>query len=1050
MQKITSFSVNNKFAVWLMTIILTAAGLFAGLTMKLETLPDITTPTVSVTTIYPGASPEQVLEEVSTVLEDRLQNLNGVEQVRSSSFQNASNIQIDYDFSTDMDEAEQQVKDALSNVELPESAQDPQVSRLSFDAFPVIGAAISDESLDLAELTKLVEEEVQPALEGVEGAQTVQIAGQEIRRVELQFDQDALAEYNLTEDTVKQLIQANDARIALGLYELGDTEQAVVIDGKSETLEAFRDLQIPYSPAQSTPTTPSAPTELPPGQTPDVPTEVPTETPSALPPNVPTTIPTVALSELATIEDKGIEESISRSNGERSIGVQVTKTQDANTVDVVNAVKEVLNDFEAENDTANVSITLDQGQPIEESVETMLSKALLGGLFAILIILVFLRNFRSTIIAVISIPLSLLMALIVLKQLDITLNIMTLGAMTVAIGRVVDDSIVVIENIYRRLTRSNEPLRGKELIIAATKEVFIPIASSTIVTIAVFLPLGFVTGFVGELFLPFALTVVFALLASLLVAITVVPMMADSFFKNRDKLKPEEGPGKLAEWYRGVLNWSLNHKLIVFGLATALLIGSFALVPAIGVNFLNQDSEKTLFVTFDPEPGQTLEDSIAAAEVAEEYFMEEQPNATDVQFTVGGENPLNPGNNKQGIFIVQYDPDTEDFADVKLADIEKLNELASNGEWKEQDFSGGGATSGVTYNVYANSLEDLEAIVPTFIETIEEETDYVRQATSDLRQSYVQYTFNVDQQAAAEAGVSAGQIAQVISQFQAPESPLTSVTVDDKQLDVVIPNEQVTYDSVDDLQAQEITTPFGPRSISDFIEIEEGTTPDTLVERDGKLLAQISVELSTDKATEASAAIEERVSEIELPSGVSYDVGGVTEQIQESFTQLGLAMLAAIAIVYLVLVITFGGALTPFVVLFSLPYAVIGGLVALLITGETISVSALIGALMLIGIVVTNAIVLIDRVIHKEEAGLSTREALLEAAGTRLRPILMTALATIGALAPLALGLEGGALISKGLGVTVIGGLTSSTLLTLLIVPIVYEFFARFRKKKQA
>ncbi|WP_214700890.1 MULTISPECIES: efflux RND transporter permease subunit [unclassified Exiguobacterium] len=1046
MQKITSFSVNNKFAVWLMTIILTAAGLFAGLTMKLETLPDITTPTVSVTTIYPGASPEQVLEEVSSVLEERLQSLNGVEQVRSSSFQNASNIQIDYDFSTDMDEAEQQVKDALSNVELPESAQEPQVSRLSFDAFPVVGAAISDESLDLAELTKLVEEEVQPALEGVEGAQTVQIAGQEIRRVELQFDQEALAEYNLTEDTVKQLIQANDARIALGLYELGDTEQAVVIDGKSETLEAFRDLQIPYSPAQSTPATPSAPTELPTGQTPDV----PTETPSALPPNVPTAVPTVALSELATIEDKGIEESISRSNGERSIGVQVTKTQDANTVDVVNAVKEVLNDFEAEYDTANVSITLDQGQPIEESVETMLSKALLGGLFAILIILVFLRNFRSTIIAVISIPLSLLMALIVLKQLGITLNIMTLGAMTVAIGRVVDDSIVVIENIYRRLTRSNEPLRGKELIIAATKEVFIPIASSTVVTIAVFLPLGFVTGFVGELFLPFALTVVFALLASLLVAITVVPMMADSFFKNRDKLKPEEGPGKLAESYRGVLNWSLNHKLVVFGLATALLIGSFALVPAIGVNFLNQDSEKTLFVTFDPEPGQTLEDSIAAAEVAEEYFMEEQPNATDVQFTVGGENPLNPGNNKQGIFIVQYDPDTEDFADVKLADIEKLNELASSGEWKEQDFSGGGATSGVTYNVYANSLEDLEAIVPTFIETIEEETDYVRQATSDLRESYVQYTFNVDQQAAAEAGVSAGQIAQVISQFQAPESPLASVTVDDKQLDVIIPNEQVTYDSVDDLQAQEITTPFGPRPISDFIEIEEGTTPDTLVERDGKLLAQVSVELSTDKATEASAAIEERVSDIELPSGVTYDVGGVTEQIQESFTQLGLAMLAAIAIVYLVLVITFGGALTPFVVLFSLPYAIIGGLVALLITGETISVSALIGALMLIGIVVTNAIVLIDRVIHKEEAGLSTREALLEAAGTRLRPILMTALATIGALAPLALGLEGGALISKGLGVTVIGGLTSSTLLTLLIVPIVYEFFTRFRKKKQA
>ena len=245
-----------------------------------------------------------------------------------------------------------------------------------------------------------------------------------------------------------------------------------------------------------------------------------------------------------------------------------------------------------------------------------------------------------------------------------------------------------------------------------------------------------------------------------------------------------------------------------------------------------------------------------------------------------------------------------------------------------------------------------------------------------------------------------------------------------------------------------MTTPLGVRKLSDFVSVKKGTTPDSLSERDGKLVATVTAELKTDKATEASQAIDKTVKKIDLPTGVSYKAGGVTEQIQESFTQLGLAMAAAVAIVYLVLVVTFGGALTPLVILFSLPFAIIGGLLALLITGETISVSSLIGALMLIGIVVTNAIVLIDRVIHKEKEGLDTREALLDAAGTRLRPILMTALATIGALSPLALGLEGGALISKGLGVTVIGGLTSSTLLTLLIVPIVYEFFARFRKKK--
>ncbi|WP_029332019.1 efflux RND transporter permease subunit [Exiguobacterium oxidotolerans] len=1044
MKRIIQFSVNNKFALWLLTIIITVAGIYAGTTMKLETLPDITTPTVSVTTIYPGATPEQVLDEVSRELESKVENLSGVETVRSTSFQNASNLQIDYSFSTDMDEAEQQVKEALANVELPEGAQEPNVSRISFDAFPVVGFAVSDEKRSLSELTKLVETELQPKLEGIEGAQTVQIAGQEIRRIEIRFDDEKLQQYGLTEDNVKQLIQANDSRLALGLYELGDKEQAVVLDGKATTVTELKNLRLPYTPQQAASDTPAAPSQAP--TTPQVPTEGQTPTEGQAP--TPTQVPTVKLSELAKVEDKGIEESISRSNGERSIGIQVTKSQDANTVDVVTAVKETIQDFEKENGSVKTSVTLDQGKPIEESVSTMISKALIGALFAIIIILLFLRNFKSTIIAVISIPLSLLMAILVLKQMDISLNIMTLGAMTVAIGRVVDDSIVVIENIYRRLTDPGEKLKGKALIIDATREVFIPVASSTIVTIAVFLPLGFVTGFVGELFLPFALTVVFALFASLIVAVTVVPMFADSLFKRGKAPKPEkEDGGKLANWYRGVLNWSLNHKLVVFGLAVLMLVGSFALVPTIGVNFLNQEGEKTFYVTYNPKPGQTLDDSLEAADQAEAYF-DKQKNIDNLQFTVGGENPLNPGNTKQAVFIAQYDPDTEDFADVKQQAVNDLNEAIPTGEWKEQDFSGGAGSSGVSYSVFANSIEDLETITPKFVKAIEGESKYVRKVTTDLKDSYTQYTFEVDQQKAAEFGVSTAQLAQGIANVQGVEKPLSTIKVDGKELDVIVPNEQTTYDSINDLEEADITTPLGVKKLSDFVSVKKGTTPDSLNERDGKLVTTVTAELKTDKATEASQAIDDAVKTIDLPTGVSYKVGGVTEQIQESFTQLGLAMAAAVAIVYLVLVVTFGGALTPLVILFSLPFAIIGGLLALLITGETISVSSLIGALMLIGIVVTNAIVLIDRVIHKENEGLATREALLDAAGTRLRPILMTALATIGALSPLALGLEGGALISKGLGVTVIGGLTSSTLLTLLIVPIVYEFLARFRKKK--
>ncbi|WP_214848280.1 efflux RND transporter permease subunit [Exiguobacterium sp. s193] len=1046
MKRIIQFSVNNKFALWLLTIIITVAGIYAGTTMKLETLPDITTPTVSVTTIYPGATPEQVLDEVSRELESKVENLSGVETVRSTSFQNASNLQIDYSFSTDMDEAEQKVKEALANVELPEGAQEPNVSRISFDAFPVIGFAVSDDKRSLSELTKLVETELQPKLEGIEGAQTVQVAGQEIRRIEIRFDDKKLQQYGLTEDNVKQLIRANDSRLALGLYELGDKEQAVVLDGKATTVTELKNLRFPYTPQQtgtSGQDTPAAPATNGTPSTPGAEAQAPTAAIAA-----PAQVPTVKLSELAKVEDKGIEESISRSNGERSIGIQVTKSQDANTVDVVNAVKETIKDFEKENGSVNASVTLDQGKPIEDSVSTMISKALIGALFAIIIILLFLRNFKSTIIAVISIPLSLLMAILVLKQMDISLNIMTLGAMTVAIGRVVDDSIVVIENIYRRLTDPGEQLKGKALIIDATHEVFIPVASSTIVTIAVFLPLGFVTGFVGELFLPFALTVVFALFASLIVAVTVVPMFADSLFKRGKAPKPEkEDGGKLANWYRGVLNWSLNHKLVVFGLAVLMLVGSFALVPTIGVNFLNQEGEKTFYVTYNPKPGQTLDDSLKAADQAEGYF-DKQKNIDNLQFTVGGENPLNPGNTKQAVFIAQYDPDTEDFADVKQQAIKELNAEIPTGEWKEQDFSGGAGSSGVSYSVFANSIEDLETMTPKFVKAIEGESKYVRKVTTDLKDSYTQYTFEVDQQKAAEFGVSTAQLAQGIANIQGVEKPLSTIKVDGKELDVIVPNEQTTYDSIKDLERADVVTPLGVKKLSDFVSVKKGTTPDSLNERDGKLVTTVTAELKTDKATEASQAIDDAVKKIDLPTGVSYEVGGVTEQIQESFTQLGLAMAAAVAIVYLVLVVTFGGALTPLVILFSLPFAIIGGLLALLITGETISVSSLIGALMLIGIVVTNAIVLIDRVIHKENEGLATREALLDAAGTRLRPILMTALATIGALSPLALGLEGGALISKGLGVTVIGGLTSSTLLTLLIVPIVYEFLARFRKKK--
>ncbi len=757
-------------------------------------------------------------------------------------------------------------------------------------------------------------------------------------------------------------------------------------------------------------------------------------------------VPTVQLSDIADIKLIGKAESISRTNGQESIGLQVVKTADANTVDVVNAVKDQVKTFKKELDGVEIISTFDQGEPIEDSVSTMLNKALFGAVFAVIIILLFLRDIKSTVISVVSIPLSLLIAILLLKQMDITLNIMTLGAMTVAIGRVIDDSIVVVENIYRRMSLKGEVLKGKELIREATKEMFIPIMSSTIVTIAVFLPLGLVQGMIGELFLPFALTIVFALLASLLVAVTIVPMLAHTMFKKGvGKNKHTEKPSRLANWYKGVLNWSLNHKIITSLLAIGMLVGSLFLVPLIGVSFLPSDEEKMVMATFKPDPGQTEEEVNKIAQDAEEYFQGRK-GADTIQYSVGGENPMSPGSTNNAIFYVQYSDDTENFSEEKENVIKDLQASTDTGEWASQDFSASAGSNKIVVYVYGETLKEIEPVVKDVQSLMEEKKDF-KKVDSSISESYDEYSFVADQEKLSQLGLTAGQIAMELGQTR-QRPVLTTIEKDGEDVNVYVDVEKKSYESIEDLTKKTIKSPLGMEvPIKDVVEVKEGKTSDTVSRRDGKVFAQVSGELKTDDVSKASADIQKELKDFDLPSGVTVDMGGVTKDIQESFTQLGLAMLAAIAIVYLILVITFGGGLAPLAILFSLPFTVIGALVGLLIAGETISISSMIGALMLIGIVVTNAIVLVDRVINKEKAGLSTREALLEAGATRLRPILMTAIATIGALFPLALGLEGSGLISKGLGVTVIGGLTSSTLLTLVVVPIVYEILMKIKGK---
>jgi HAE1 family hydrophobic/amphiphilic exporter-1 len=480
-------------------------------------------------------------------------------------------------------------------------------------------------------------------------------------------------------------------------------------------------------------------------------------------------------------------------------------------------------------------------------------------------------------------------------------------------------------------------------------------------------------------------------------------------------------------------------------MAIVLLIGSLFLVPKIGFSFMSSEEEKMIVPTYQPGPGQTEEQVKKIAEKAEQYFMDKK-DVKLVQYSVGGENPMDPSATNQAAFYVEYKKNTKDFEKEKEKVEKDLEKISSKGEWGFQNASSSGTNNSVTLYVYGEDKQEVEPIVEDVVKILKKQDKSFKNVKSSLSDSFDEYRLVINQEKASTLGLTAAQIGMAMS--NTGEAPvLTTVKKDGKDVNVYVNVEKTTYQTIDDVTNKTIKNPMGMDiSIKDVVTVEKGTASDTITKRDGKYYAEVSADIKAKNVSKASSDLQKAIDKLSLPSTASVDMGGVTEDMNESFMQLGLAIAAAVAVVYLVLVITFGGGLAPFAILFSLPFTVIGALVGLLIAGETIGVSSLIGVLMLIGIVVTNAIVLVDRVIHKENEGLTTREALLEAATTRLRPILMTALATIGALIPLAIGMEGGGLISKGLGVTVIGGLTSSTLLTLVVVPIVYETLMTIKK----
>ncbi len=745
--------------------------------------------------------------------------------------------------------------------------------------------------------------------------------------------------------------------------------------------------------------------------------------------------------------------SITRTNGVETLALTVTKVPAGDTVAISNAVTALIPELEAElGNGAAITVIFDQAPFIERSIADLTTEGLLGLGFAVVVILVFLLSVRSTLVTAVSIPLSLLVTFIGLAATGYSLNILTLGALTIAIGRVVDDSIVVIENIKRHLSYGEEK---REAILTAIREVAGAITASTLTTVAVFLPIAFVGDLAGELFRPFALTVTIALLASLAVSLTIVPVLAYWFLPRAGRPVEPGEQRKLAEvkeqtsWlqrgYLPVLRSTQRHPAWTL-VAGALVLGATAaMIPFMQTNLLGNTGQNSFGITQRLQPGSSLDNTVdEAARV--EAVLGEFPEIRDVQLTIGNSTGALTSRVSAGAATAQFTIITVEKADQEQLQTEVRAALAGldgAGEISLSSQQGGfGTASTVDIDITAPGPDELQAASDAVTAAMRG-TPGARDVTSNLAAAQPQIQISVDRAAAVQAGLSEGQIGGLLG-GSISAVPGGTVRLDATDYPVLI-GEGTDILSLEQLRELSIPTPTGPVPLTDVASVEEVEVPVTITSANGERTARVSITPAEDNLGALTAAVTERLDSVVLPPGTTATLGGASAQQAESFGQLFLALWAAVAIVYVIMVATFKSLLQPLILLVSVPFAATGAIALLVVTGIPLGLPSLIGMLMLVGIVVTNAIVLIDlinqyRNPHDGSPGLSVADAITRGARQRLRPILMTALATVFALTPMALGLTGeGGFISQPLAIVVIGGLVSSTALTLILVPVLYR-----------
>ncbi|MCZ4511206.1 efflux RND transporter permease subunit [Streptomyces sp. ActVer] len=1014
MSWLSRFSLAQRALIGLMSIIALAFGAIAIPQLKQQLLPTIELPMVSVIAPYQGASPDVVEKQVVEPIEDNLEAVDGISGVTSTASEGNALIMASFDYGNDSARIVADVQQAVNRarVQLPDDV-DPQVVAGSTDDIPTVVLAVTSDK-DQQALSDQLDRTVVPALKDIDGVGQVTVDGVQDLQVAVTPDDAKLAKAGLNTAALGQALQAGGATLPAGSFDEDGSNRTVQVGGGFTSLKQIQDLMVTGEGGKKP----------------------------------------VRLGDIATVEEEpATADSITRTDGKPSLAVSVTMDHDGSAVAVSDEVQDKLSGLRKDlGSGATLTVVSDQGPAVSKSIKGLTTEGALGLLFAVLVILVFLASIRSTLVTAVSIPLSVVLALIVLWTRSESLNILTLGALTIAIGRVVDDSIVVLENIKRHLGYGEE---RQEAILKAVREVAGAVTSSTLTTVAVFLPIGLTGGMVGELFGSFSLTVTAALLASLIVSLTVVPVLSYWFLRApkdvrgidpeeaRRKAEEKEARSRLQRFYVPVLRFATRRRLTSVAIAVAVLVGTFGMAPLLKTNFFDQGEQEVITVKQELKPGTSLAATDAEAKKVEK-MLDGVKGVEDYQVTVGSSGFMaafgGGTDTNQASYTVKV-ADSASFDDVQDGIEEGLGKLSGIGTTTVAAGDGFGSQdlSVVVKSADAAVLREAAEEVRDAVAGLDDVTD----VTSDLAQSVPRISVKANDRAAA-AGFNDTTLGAAVAQAVRGTTSGKAI-LDDTERDVVIKSAKPA-ETLSELRSLSL----GSVKLGDIATVKLVDGPVSMTRIDGQRAATISAKPTGDNTGAVSADLTAKLDKLKLPAGATAAIGGVSEDQDDAFASLGLAMLAAIAIVFMLLVATFRSLIQPLILLVSIPFAATGAIGLLVITGTPMGVPSMIGMLMLIGIVVTNAIVLIDLINQYRKQGYGVVEAVVEGGRHRLRPILMTALATIFALLPMALGITGeGGFIAQPLAVVVIGGLITSTLLTLLLVPTLYAM-VELRKERRA